>query len=274
MRLIKKLLYFIILTLITQLGGIIYIISHFIYYLLGLLPLKGYRETLRRISFHVFVYLLFTFFIIPPIAGFYGRVPLPIFSENNLGPRSILTVILNRHYVRFELKETTLRISTEMALLHPGIRINYFDANHPFYKGYPLIPHLSHNDGKKLDLGFVYYEIDNNQISPNTPSVIGYGISEEPNHGEFDRPSDCSQNPKNWMYNFMRNLYPQGAKRDYQFNAITTRELINLFARNRNIQKIFLEPHLKARLNLTSGKIQPVQCGSVRHDDHFHVQVY
>ena len=58
-----------------------------------------------------------------------------------------------------------------------SVRINYFDANHPFYKGYPLIPHLSHNDGKKLDLGFVYNEIDNNQISPNTPSVIGYGIS-------------------------------------------------------------------------------------------------
>ena len=197
--------------------------------------------------------------------------------------------IITIHFFSIELHQLSqvkiydsplyLAVILTFSLVHSAqkfksVRINYFEANHPFYKGYPLIPHLSHNDGKKLDLGFVYNEIDNNQISPNTPSVIGYGISEEPNHGEYDRPSDCGQNPKNWMYNFMRNLYPQGAKRDYQFNAIITRELINSFARNRNIQKIFLEPHLKSRLSLTSDKIKPVQCGSVRHDDHFHVQIY
>lgn len=273
MKIIKKVILFIFLTLITQVGGIVYLISSLIYFLIGWTKLNGYKEPVRRISFHAFVYLLFTFMLLPPVASFFGRQPLPVFSQNNFGPRTIWTVVLNRHYVRPELKETALKVSSELSQLYPGIKINYFDANHPFYKGYPLLPHLSHDDGKKLDLGFIYNDAASGVLSNSTPSVIGYGISEEPNPGEYDRPGECSQNEKNWMYSFMRNIYPQDAKMNYDFNLSITKALITSFASEKNIQKILLEPHLKTRLHLKSGKIKPVQCGSVRHDDHFHIQI-
>jgi hypothetical protein len=274
LKLIKLVLIFSILTLFTQIGGLIYLFSSSIYSILKWSKLEGFRESLRRFSFHFTTYLIFTFFIIPPIAGFFGRVPLPVFSENNLGPRTIWTVILNRHYVRPKLRETVSEITLEISQKYPSVRINYFDANHPFFKGYPLFPHLSHNDGKKLDLGFIYNNATTNCISKNTPSLIGYGISEEPFPSEYNRPAECGANNKYWMYNFMRHIYPQGAKNKYVFNSILTRELIFLFSANSRIQKVLLEPHLKTRLKFTSDKIKQVQCGSVRHDDHFHVQIY
>jgi hypothetical protein len=176
--------------------------------------------------------------------------------------------------VRPQIKTVALKISSEMGDRHPNICIYYFDANHPFLKGYPLFPHLSHNDGKKLDLGFIYMDKEGKDLSDNTPSVVGYGISEEPINGEYNRPLECSRNSKNWMYNFMRNIYPQAAKVDYIFNQQISKELINKFAKESSISKVLLEPHLKVRLKLNSAKIKQVQCGSVRHDDHFHVQIY
>jgi len=274
MNIIKKVLFFLIITLFTQVGGIIYLLSHLFYSLIKLNKLKGYLETVRRISFHIAVYLIFTFFVIPLIAGLFGRVPLPIISKNNLGPRTVWTVILNRHYVRPLMRETAFEIASEMGNKNPGIRINYFDANHPFCKGYPLLPHLSHNDGKKLDLGFIYNSSLDNSISSKTPSAIGYGISEEPRVGEYNRPLECSKNPKNWMYNFMHNIYPQSAKEDYTFNSSLNKELIKAFVKNKNISKVLLEPHLKVRMGLNFDKVKQVQCGSVRHDDHFHVQIF
>lgn len=274
MRVLKFTLIFLVLTLLTQVGGLIYLISTLLYHKLSSYRFLQQYKSVKRILFHFLVYLVFTFWIIPPIAGIFGRVPLPVFTHQHLKPRTIWTVLFNRHYTRPALSETVLSITAEMGNKHPDIIVNYFDANHPFYKGYPLFPHLSHNDGKKLDLGFMYNDASTNAISGKTPSAIGYGISEEPKLNEYDRPKECGRDPNNWMYNFMRNIYPQGSKKDYIFNERLTRDLIMLFAQNKSIQKILLEPHLISRLRLHSTKIKQVQCASVRHDDHFHIQIH
>lgn len=244
--------------------------SKILYKLVNLKKIEGYKEQLRRGLFHVCIYLIFTFIIIPFIAASFGRVPLPVISEKNLGPRTIWTVLLNRHYVRPALKEMALEVSETMGEKYPGIRINYFDANHPFLKGYPLVPHLSHNDGKQLDLGFIYNDVASDSLSAETPSSIGYGISEEPRKNEIDEPSKCSFNK---TYSLMDRIYPKGSKSDYIFNEAITADLIGSFAKRENVTKVFLEPHLKSRLKLHSGKIGPAGCGAVRHDDHFHVRI-
>jgi hypothetical protein len=41
---------------------------------------------------------------------------------------------------------------------------------------------------------------------------------------------------------------------------------------DRGIEKILLEPHLKARLGLDSDLIRFQGCGAARHDDHIHVE--
>jgi hypothetical protein len=270
MKAIKNIIVFASLTLLTQVGGLIYLISHILYSNLKWDKLIGYKESLRRRVFHVLIYLMFTFIIIPIVATSFGRVPLPVFSEKNLGPRTIWTAILNRHYVRPALKDMALKVTETMGEKYPGIRINYFDANHPFLKGYPLIPHLSHNDGKQLDIGFTYNDVASGSLSSETPSAIGYGISEEPRKNEIDEPQKCSFNR---TYSIMDRLYPKGSKSDYIFNEAISADLIGSFAKRENVSRVFLEPHLKSRLKLRSGKIGPAGCNAVRHDDHFHIRI-
>ena len=130
--------------------------------------------------------------------------------------------------------------------------------------------HLSCNDGRKLDIAFVYRDAATGELSDKTPSAIGYGISEEPLPGEYDRPKACRGSAS---YSFIHDHWPQGAKADHRFDPVITRQLISGFARDQRIEKILLEPHLTQRLSLDQGRVKPVQCGSVRHDDHVHIQI-
>jgi murein endopeptidase len=49
--------------------------------------------------------------------------------------------------------------------------------------------------------------------------------------------------------------------------------LVEILASEKSIGKIFIEPHLKTRLKLTTPKIRFHGCRAVRHDDHIHVQL-
>lgn len=66
----------------------------------------------------------------------------------------------------------------------PNFNIYFLDANFPFFNGFPLLPHLSHNDGKKLDISLVY-ETQDGEISTKQKSVSGYGVFEGPQNEEI-----------------------------------------------------------------------------------------
>ncbi len=136
----------------------------------------------------------------------------------------------------------------------PGTVVNYLDANFPFLDNFPLIPHLSHNDGKKLDIAFCYIDNKTNKPTNEAPSTMGYGISEEPRPNEVNMANFCAQKG-NWQYSFLMKIIPQNNKLNFTFDSIRTKELINLFISKSTIGKIFIEPHLKTRLKLMSGKI-------------------
>ncbi|SEP44641.1 hypothetical protein [Niastella yeongjuensis] len=66
---------------------------------------------------------------------------------------------------------------------------------------------------------------------------------------------------------------PQGRKDDFVFYGEKTKCLVELFCQDNRIGKVFIEPHLKLRLQLTNSKIRFHGCQAVRHDDHIHVQL-
>jgi len=262
----------IILTIITQIGGIILLVS------LSLNPLikrkiekRGYR-ILARISCFLAFYLLATFLIVPIIAKPLGRVALPIFKQQKLKPLNFLTCLLNRHYVKPEMKEIALNIATDMNRRFPGTTLNYLEANFPFINGFPLIPHLSHNDGRKLDLAFAYISKETGLSTNATPSPFGYGICEEPRENETNTALLCSSQGR-WQYSLLKKFMPQSRKAQFIFDSTRTKAIVNAFAVKNNIGKIFIEPHLKTRLHLTNDKIRFHGCQAVRHDDHIHVQL-
>ncbi|MEP4534121.1 MAG: hypothetical protein ABJ004_13610 [Cyclobacteriaceae bacterium] len=164
-----------------------------------------------------------------------------------------------------------MNITDRLEEKYEGTSTNYLDANFPFANGFPLFPHLSHNDGRKLDLAFFYKRA--NQRTNKAPSFIGYGIYEDPTKGESDYPTDCKQRGY-WQYGLLSSVVPQWNKDNYQLDVERTRELIRLLAIDERTSKIFIEPHLKQRWKLNKyDNIRFHGCQAVRHDDHIHTQI-
>lgn len=276
LRLLLKLFLFLVaiflLTVFTQIGGLVLVVSLLFYQPIN----KRFHTRLQRVGVKVFsfiaLYLVSVFFIVPFIAKSFGRVPLPLTETNHVRPVTIWTCLLNRNYVRPELREITYTVAAKMNQEFPGTIVNYLEANFPFKNGFPLFPHLSHNDGKKLDVAFHYIDKETGKPSNRVPSFMGYGVCEGPREGERNRPEECAQQGY-WQYSMMSTIVSQSNKEKLPFDSKRTKRLVNNFAAQPGIGKILIEPHLKTRLELTSSKVRLHGCIAVRHDDHIHVQL-
>ncbi len=266
------LLLFLLLTALTQVGGLV---------LLAWLPLgrmvnaKMPDGLLRKITKplgFVILYLLVTFVLVPPLARRLGRVPQPVWGTAHVAPLTVWTCLLNRHYVKPALRESLHEAARQLHAAFPGARVAYLDANFPFLDGFPLWPHLSHHDGNKLDLAFCYREARTGEPLPGrAPSPISYGVYEGPAPGETNAPAGCAARGY-WQYGLLGYLVPPGKGETMRFDAPRTRKFIGLLVAQPGVGKLFIEPHLKTRLRLRSAKIRFHGCGAVRHDDHIHIQ--
>jgi len=170
------------------------------------------------------------------------------------------------------MKNAVFEVAAQMNKKFSGTIINYLDAGFPFIDGFPLFPHLSHSNGQKLDISFCYMESVSGKETNECPSFIGYGICEEPRADEENTAAYCNSRGK-WQYSFVRNLVPQGSKKNFVFDSVRTGFLLNLFASQKVVGKIFIEPHLKKRLAPALEKVRFHGCQAVRHDDHMHIQI-
>ena len=270
--LLVKILVFILLTVVTQVGGLVFLLALWLSYFLKK------NNIYRRFCFGGFsivftcLYIIISFGLVPLIAKPLGRVPLPINGDSSLKPLNCITFLLNRHYVTPELKFTIEKIALEVHNQHPQTIINYLDANFPFCNGFPLFPHLSHSDGKKLDLSFLYLDAKTHQITNHSPSFLGYGVCEEPSGKEVNTALNCEEKGF-WQYSFLSKMVSQDNKNEFLFDASRNKFLIETIARQKVVSKIFIEPHLKDRLGLSLAKIKFHGCRAVRHDDHIHLQI-
>ncbi len=262
----------ILLTILTQIGGLVLIITLlFSKNVKGLFPKKWKQITVKFLLF-LSLYSITTFLIVPPLAKLNGRVPLPFYERGSLKPANKLTCFFNRHYVKKEMKAAILATAQSMNKEYPGTTLNYLDSNFPFFNKFPLFPHLSHNDGEKLDLSFLYTNSETGELTTKVPSFTGYGISEEPKAGEENMPEYCRQKGY-WQYSLIEKITPQYNKSEFDFNEKRTKRLMQILTNQPSIRKIFIEPHLKNRMGLNHNKIRFHGCGAVRHDDHIHIQL-
>ena len=262
----KKLLHLIIiafLTVFTQIGGIIYLMT--------ILIIKTNSENKRIKILFVFsvIYLFATFVIVPNLAELFGREKVK--ETEIIKANTFFTKLLNRNYVKPELNRTLEKISIDFKKKHNGIKLVYLDANFPFIDKFPLLPHLSHNDGKKIDLSLVY-QLENGEITNEKPSVSGCGVYENPKDSEIKQFEICEEKGY-WQYDFPKYLTFGKINKEIKFSEKATRDLMNSIVKQSEIGKIFIEPHLKNRMNLTSDKIRFQGCRAVRHDDHIHIQL-
>ena len=272
-EIIKTVLIIMLLTLLTQIGGIIYLV----YKPIGLKIKRKFEKKIQRrllrLGIFAGLFLVGSLLIVPTLAKWNGRVNLPVLasSEVPLRPASFLTVLGNRHYVKPALRD--LIVSTSIALneKYPGTEILYLDANFPLLDEFPLLPHLSHDDGKKLDIRFIYKHAKTGKRINQSPTLLGYGYTEGPRPGEFDQISECEKKGY-WQYSLLSKLSRKKAK--YEFDEAANQFLIQAISKKSATEKIFIEPHLKQRLGLSqNSKIRFHGCQAVRHDDHIHLQI-
>lgn len=253
-----------ILTIVTQIGGIIWGLS---------LMINPGKVNLNRRLFQFLafctLYLIFTFLLVPSIAPFCGRSALPMTKYGTLAPHTYMTVLLNRHYVTPQLRGELEHISRAFSRTNPNLKVVYLDANFPFINGFPLLPHLSHDDGKKVDLSFIYSK--NGKPTNLKPARSGYGYYTPPQDQETDQINQCISRGY-WQYDFPKYL-TIGSRKDLSFAPSETYQLLELILKRKLTQKVFLEPHIKHRLKIHHPKLRYHGCQSVRHDDHIHYQI-
>ena len=234
------------LTIITQLGGLAWVIAVFFQ---------------RRLIAFILAYTALAVATIW-VAPSFGRVALSCFDDGPVEVQSWIYCALNRNYVAPELRDVLVETADEMEKQFPGTETLVLDANFPFLNGFPLLPHLSHDDGDKVDLAF-YYRDETGYLPGATRSPIGYFAFEQGS-------TQCSATWPTLRWDFVA-LQPLW--RDYELDQARNAAILRLLSSDSRVGKIFVEPHLARALDVSHPSIRFQGCRAARHDDHIHFQL-
>jgi len=272
MNLLLSLILFVLLTIVTQIGGVALIVGWLLLILFGSSDASKCRRRLQFVGAFSLTYIVMTLFIVPPLAALWGRVPLPCSSaENHYAAGNSLFCILNRNYVHVRLRSLLENLARHMNTVHPGTVTLDLDANFPFFDGFPLFPHLSHDDGRKLDIAYYYADATEKYLPGVLRSPIGYWGFEQPARG-----ADAACPGSTWMSLRWDMNWLQPFMADVKLDVERTKEAVNWVAgagRNFSMEKMFMEPHMAQRLGVSSPFLKFQGCRAARHDDHIHVQI-
>jgi len=266
-RLTLHLLVVVVLTLLTEIGGLIWLIA------LAVRAMLRWQGRRALLLFFVLLYAAGTL-ITQQIAPLFGRVPLSCFAGDSVSfsVRSPLFCALNRNYVTPKLKGAATALADHMQKTFPGTKTMALDANFPFINGFPLMPHLSHSDGRKLDIAFYYKDEMGTFRNGETRSPIGYFAFEQPLPNSS---LPCANRGRwlsfRWDLAFLQPLFPSWHIEDRRMTEALS--WLSADGKKFGIEKVFVEPHIAARLRLASPVIRFQGCRAARHDDHIHIQV-
>ena len=102
------------LTVLTQVGGVIYLISRIIFKKINSFTTNKLNLAFYKLVSFLLIYTFSTFLLVPLIAKPFGRVPLPYKEQNHLQPLNFLTCFLNRNYVKIELRKSVFIVANKM----------------------------------------------------------------------------------------------------------------------------------------------------------------
>lgn len=246
-RLILHGILIVLLTLLSQLGGLAWIVALF------------FRRRIPAFLIAYAVLSVSTVWLAPHVSG---RVALSCFSDGPLKVQSWLYCALNRNYVSPGMKRLLNDLAAASDKAFPGTQTLVLDGNFPYLDGFPLIPHLSHDDGDKADIALYYRNADGYQRGA-TRSPIGYFAFEQ-------GPTDCPAEPFSLRWDLD---YLQPLLRSLDLEPDRTRHVITWLISEPRVGKVFLEPHLASRLRVSGARLRFQGCRAARHDDHIHLQL-
>jgi len=246
LRLVLHSLLVIALTLLTQIGGLAWLLA---------------LVVRRRVLSFLLIYAalsLATAWVAPQ----FGRVPVSCLQDGPLQVQSWMYCALNRTYVTPDLAEVLEDTAEAVEARYPSTVTLLLDGNFPFFDGFPLLPHLSHDDGEKADLAF-YYRDEGGYLPGATRSPIGYFAFEQ-------GPTDCGPTwpSLHWDFDAIQPLWA-----DYALEPERMRAVLEVLSGDPRVGRIFVEPHLVRSLGVGHLGLRFQGCRAARHDDHIHMQL-
>lgn len=233
---------FLVLTALTQIGGLVYL------FVVGLAGVFNWRSKIISSSVFIVAYFIVsvaTIFIAPV----FGRhaIECSLSANSTFKIANPIFCALNRQYVQGDLLELVQKASTAIEEQFPGSQTLVLDANFPFFDGFPLLPHLSHDDGRKVDLAFYYANDQGDYLPGQMASPIGYwGFSQPSANVELPCAELHQTLSLRWDMEFLQSFW-----QNYQIEPKRTSALLKWLAtegQQFGIEKILLEPHLKKSL--------------------------
>jgi len=195
-----------------------------------------------------------------------GLVALPC-DGGPLRPHAKAYCLGRRNYVTAPAQASLLTAAEALRAAHPGSAVTYMEASWPLGRR-PMPPHLSHGDGRQVDLALLYTDLDGRPL-PGPPTLSGYGAYEPPAR---ERDRACTGKSRRAKRNDGQD---PPANRAWRLDEARTAALVRILSADPKVRRIFLEPHLKRRLGLgMDRKVRFAGCQAARHDDHIHVDFF
>lgn len=249
-----------LLTLLTQIGGLAYVDA-----LLATRPWRraGSPRWRRAVCLPLATLLVYAIasWAMPLFATHFDRVPV------HCGTTTEVACWLNRAYLRTTTMSVVNRLDRDMSAQFSHSHVTVLEGSFPLFDGFPLPPHLSHNDGRKVDLAYFYRDASGQPIARGSPSPVGYFHFQQPRPGDRE-PCAGRFTPLRWSFAWLQPKEPA-----WILDEERTRAMVLWLKARPEVTRIFIEPHLADRLGVSGGKVRFQGCQAARHDDHLHVEV-
>jgi len=197
-----------------------------------------------------------------------GLVSLPCDASTPLEPTRPRYCRDDRHWVTPQARAALIDAAAAVRERYPGEVLRFMDASGPDgVKPFP--PHLSHGDGRQIDLGLYYTDVQARPLRtfPAYERHGGYWPAEPP------RPGEIVACPQGRVGRAEKPDPP--ADRPWRLDEARTRALLEALIGDRRVRRVLIEPHLEMRLGLWGHpKLRFAGCQAARHDDHIHVDFH
>lgn len=171
-----------------------------------------------------------------------------------------------KHYVTPAARTVLLRVAETLRRDHPGAVVRYMEASWPSGVR-PMPPHLSHGDGRQIDL-VLFYEDRRGRPLPRPAKPYG---RHAPGYGAFEPPRREATRVCRGA-NTPHDQPDPPRSRPWRLDDARTADLVRRLSADPQVRRIFIEPHLKQRLGFANDpKVRFAGCQAARHDDHIHV---
>lgn len=268
-------LLFALLTTVTQLGGLVFLATLLMVQLLRRAGGGKLAAALAGVVFFLAAIIAVNRYAVPPLAALNEREPLRC-AANAEQPYAALNPVyclLGRNYVRAEVKAMLDAMARDLNMQYPGVTAAYLDTGFPLLDGFPLPPHLSHDDGRRIDLAYFYSDGAGTYAPLTAPSPLGYWGFETPPAGA---PALCTDKVRWLTFRWDMGWFQAFVREDLVLDEERTAAMLRWLTEKgpgHGVTKILLEPHMAKRLGIASPLIRFQGCRAARHDDHIHVEV-